>query len=136
MVLKSWWRLWPLLWRWYCGASVATDGPLQRDHVPALDDCDCSLPVRVVAKRNGASPRYHVHQVWFQAELENFEAAETARAALLQILQCFEAGIPKEMVFNYFTGPLVRKAFAGWKKAGLVVHLPPEMAALPKPVPD
>ncbi len=81
-------------------------------------------------------PWYHAHQVWFHAELGNLEAAEQARVALLEILPNFEADIPKEMVFNYFTGPLVRKAFDGWKKAGLVVHLPPEMADLPKPVPD
>ncbi len=81
-------------------------------------------------------PWYHAHQVWFHAELGNLESAEQARVTLLQILPNFEADIPKEMVFNYFTGPLVRKAFDGWKKAGLVVHLPPEMADLPKPVRD
>ncbi len=81
-------------------------------------------------------PWYHAHQVWFQAELGNFEAAEKAREALLRILPNFEADIPKEMVFNYFTGPLVRKAFDGWKKAGLVVSLPPEMADMPRPKVD
>lgn len=78
-------------------------------------------------------PWYHAHQVWFQAELGNFEAAEKAKHLLLSILPNFEADIPKEMVFNYFAGPLVRKAFDGWAKAGLVVSLPPEMADRPKP---
>ena len=81
-------------------------------------------------------PWYHAHQVWFHAELGNREAAEQARITLLQILPNFEADIPKEMVFYYFTGPLVQKAFDGWKKAGLVVDLPPEMADLPKPARD
>ena len=78
-------------------------------------------------------PWYHAHQVWFQAELGNMNAAEEAKSALLAILPNFEADIPKEMVFNYFSGPLVQKAFDGWNKAGLRVCLPTEMAEMPKP---
>lgn len=78
-------------------------------------------------------PWYHAHQVWFQAELGNHDAAEQAKVALLGILPNFEADIPKEMVFNYFSGPLVQKAFDGWQKAGLEVKLPAEMAQMPRP---
>ncbi|WP_298851998.1 winged helix-turn-helix domain-containing protein [uncultured Ruegeria sp.] len=81
-------------------------------------------------------PWYHAHQVWFHAELGNLDAAEEARLALLNILPNFEADIPNEMVFNYFTGPLVQKAFDGWKKAGLVVSLPLQMKDLPRPQED
>ncbi|WP_299690020.1 winged helix-turn-helix domain-containing protein [uncultured Tateyamaria sp.] len=71
-------------------------------------------------------PWYHAHQVWFHAELGNAEAADTAKGHLLAVLPNFERDIPQEMVFHYFTGPLVRKAFAGWKKAGMSIIDPPE----------
>ena len=78
-------------------------------------------------------PWYHAHLAWFQAELGNLDAATKARVALLKILPNFERDVPKEMVFNYFTGPLVRKAFDGWQKAGLAVSLPPGLMNLTRP---
>ncbi len=78
-------------------------------------------------------PWYHAHLAWFHAELGNLREAEAARDALLGLLPNFEDHIPDEMVFNHFTGPLVDKAFEGWRKAGLVVSLPAEKAIATKP---
>lgn len=68
-------------------------------------------------------PWYYAHQAWFHAELGNMNAAEEAKKTLLKILPNFEGEVQHEMVFHYFTGPLVRKAFEGWQKAGLRVEL-------------
>ena len=69
-------------------------------------------------------PWYHAHQVWFQAELGNSDAVEMARQSLLEVMPTFERDIRHELVFHYATGPLVRKAFDGWTKAGLDVGTP------------
>lgn len=69
-------------------------------------------------------PWYHAHQVWFLAELGNVEAVATAKQSLLKIMPSFERDIGHELVFHYATGPLVRKAFKGWTKAGLNVGDP------------
>ncbi len=66
---------------------------------------------------------YYAHLAWFHAELGNKGCAEAAKADLLKVFPTFEEHIRNEMVFHYFTGPLVKKAFAGWQKAGLDVHL-------------
>jgi TolB-like protein len=69
---------------------------------------------------------YHAHQAWFLAELGETRRAEAAKDALLGIFPEFETAIQKELVFHYFTGPLVERAFRGWRKAGLNVAPPPD----------
>ncbi len=66
---------------------------------------------------------YYAHLAWFHAELGNEDSSEAAKLELLKVFPTFEQHIRHEMVFHYFTGPLVEKAFAGWQKAGLDVHL-------------
>lgn len=62
---------------------------------------------------------YYAHQVWFHSELGNADAAQHAKQELLSVYPDFEANFRNEMVLRYFTGPLIEKAYEGWRKAGL-----------------